>query len=91
MVAKLQITPMNTTIKESIIALNDRKNNKRISADKIIDAKEIQEKLKQTQAKLAGNSGRGGRNLKARNRRDKRREAAENEGNERDDNKFCNL
>jgi translation initiation factor IF-2 len=56
--------------------------------DKEIDKNEIQAKIKETQAKLAGNSGRGGRNLKAKNRRDKRREAAENEGNEREDNKL---
>jgi translation initiation factor IF-2 len=56
--------------------------------DKEIDKNEIQAKIKETQAKLAGNSGRGSRNLKAKNRRDKRREAAENEGNEREDNKL---
>ena len=57
--------------------------------DKEIDKNEIQDKIKETQAKLAGNSGRGGsRNLKAKNRRDKRRETAENEGNEREDNKL---
>ena len=56
--------------------------------DREIDKNEIQAKIKETQAKLAGNSGRGGRNLKAKNRRDKRREAAENEGNEREDNKL---
>ena len=56
--------------------------------DKEIDKKEIQDKIKETQAKLAGNSGRGGRGLKAKNRRDKRRETAENEGNEREDNKL---
>ena len=56
--------------------------------DREIDKNEIQAKIKETQAKLAGNSGRGSRNLKAKNRRDKRREAAENEGNEREDNKL---
>ena len=39
MVAKLQITPMKTTISDSHMALNDRKNNNRITADKISDAK----------------------------------------------------
>lgn len=39
--------------------------------DKIIDAKEIQEKLKQTQAKLAGSSGRG-KSSKAKYRKEKR-------------------
>ena len=45
--------------------------------DKIIDAKEIQEKLKQTQAKLAGSGGRG-KSLKAKYRKAKREEMAEN-------------
>ena len=44
--------------------------------DKIIDAKEIQEKLKQTQAKLAGSGGRG-KSLKAKYRKAKREEMAD--------------
>ena len=44
--------------------------------DKIIDEKEIQEKLKQTQAKLAGSGGRG-KSLKAKYRKAKREEMAE--------------
>src|SRR5213079_234514 len=44
--------------------------------DKEIDQKEIQEKIRQTQAKLAGATGRG-RSLKAKHRRDKRHETAE--------------
>ncbi len=44
--------------------------------DKIIDEKEIQEKLKQTQAKLAGTGGRG-KSLKAKYRKAKREEMAE--------------
>ena len=47
--------------------------------DKIIDAKEIQEKLKQTQAKLAGSGGRG-KSLKAKYRKAKREEMAEHQG-----------
>jgi translation initiation factor IF-2 len=47
--------------------------------EKIIDAKEIQEKLKQTQAKLAGAGGRG-KSLKAKYRKAKREEAAEQMG-----------
>ena len=39
--------------------------------DKVIDAKEIQEKLKQTQAKLAGSGGRG-KSSKAKYRKEKR-------------------
>ena len=55
--------------------------------DKEIDKKEIQDKIKETQAKLAGSSGRG-KSLKAKNRRDKRKEAAEAMGNEVEDNKL---
>ncbi|RYZ20788.1 MAG: GTP-binding protein, partial [Sphingobacteriales bacterium] len=49
--------------------------------DKVIDAKEIQEKLKQTQAKLAGGGGRG-KSLKAKYRKAKREEMAEQRGAE---------
>ncbi len=49
--------------------------------DKVIDAKEIQEKLKQTQAKLAGSGGRG-KSLKAKYRKAKREEMADTMGNE---------
>ena len=49
--------------------------------DKTIDAKEIQEKLKQTQAKLAGSGGRG-KSLKAKYRKAKREEMAEQNGAE---------
>jgi translation initiation factor IF-2 len=48
--------------------------------DKEIDKKAIQEKIRETQAKLAGSGGKG-RNLKAKYRRDKRAEAAENSSN----------
>jgi len=44
--------------------------------DKEIDQKEIQEKIRETQAKLAGATGRG-KSLKAKHRREKRHEAAE--------------
>ena len=47
--------------------------------EKVIDAKEIQEKLKQTQAKLAGSGGRG-KSLKAKYRKAKREEMAEQQG-----------
>ena len=47
--------------------------------DKVIDEKEIQEKLKQTQAKLAGAGGRG-KSLKAKYRKAKREEMAEQMG-----------
>jgi translation initiation factor IF-2 len=49
--------------------------------DKVIDAKEIQDKLKETQAKLAGAGGRG-KSLKAKYRKAKRDEAAELAGAE---------
>ncbi|MFP5042980.1 translation initiation factor IF-2 [Parasediminibacterium sp. JCM 36343] len=56
--------------------------------DKEIDAKEIQDKIKETQAKLAGGGGRG-KSLKAKYRRAKREEAAEAMGDgEGDDNKL---
>ena len=48
---------------------------------KEIDKKEIQEKIRQTQAKLAGTGGRG-KSLKAKYRRAKREEAAEQTGAE---------
>ncbi|SHF17752.1 bacterial translation initiation factor 2 (bIF-2) [Cnuella takakiae] len=50
--------------------------------DKQIDEKEIQRKIQETQAKLSGGSGRGGRNMKAKMRRERRQEMADamNEG-----------
>ncbi|HLK30027.1 MAG TPA: translation initiation factor IF-2 [Puia sp.] len=55
---------------------------------KEIDQKEIQEKIKQTQAKLAGSGGRG-KSLKAKYRRAKREEMAEQSGSaEIGDNKL---
>jgi translation initiation factor IF-2 len=56
--------------------------------DKEIDQKAIQEKIRETQAKLAGTGGRG-KSLKAKYRRAKRDEAAEAMGNEMgEDNKL---
>ncbi|MEQ1678780.1 MAG: translation initiation factor IF-2, partial [Chitinophagaceae bacterium] len=55
--------------------------------DKLIDQKEIQEKIKETQAKLAGAGGRG-KSLKAKMRREKRQEAADAQGEMVDDNKL---
>lgn len=54
--------------------------------EKLIDEKEIQEKIRETQAKLAGGGGRG-KNLKAKMRREKRQEMAEAMG-EAEDNKL---
>lgn len=64
---------------------NDRGPVKR--EDKVIDEKQIQEKLRETQAKLAGAGGRG-KSLKAKYRRAKREEAAESMGETGDDNKL---
>lgn len=55
--------------------------------DKLIDEKEIQEKIRETQAKLAGAGGRG-KSLKAKMRREKRNEAAGSQGELVDDNKL---
>jgi translation initiation factor IF-2 len=54
---------------------------------KEIDSKEIQEKIRQTQAKLAGSAGRG-KSLKAKYRRAKRDEMAESMGEGGEDNKL---
>ena len=56
---------------------------------KEIDAKEIQDKIRETQAKLAGASRGGGKGAKSRMRRARREEAAEHMGAEgMDDNKL---
>lgn len=55
--------------------------------DKVIDAKEIQEKLRETQAKLSGQGGRG-KSLKAKYRKLKRDEMADNMQEGGEDNKL---
>jgi translation initiation factor IF-2 len=55
--------------------------------DKEIDKKEIQDKIRETQAKLAGGGGRG-KSLKAKYRKAKRDEASDNIGNTEEDNKL---
>src|SRR5665213_2826729 len=55
--------------------------------EKEIDQKEIQDKIKETQAKLAGSGGRG-KILKAKYRKQKREEASETVGDETTDNKL---
>lgn len=55
--------------------------------EKQIDEKEIQEKIRQTQAKLAGGGGKG-KNLKAKLRREKRQEMAEAMGEAETDHKL---
>ncbi|MEO7531490.1 MAG: translation initiation factor IF-2 [Sediminibacterium sp.] len=52
--------------------------------DREIDAKEIQDKIKETQAKLSGGGGRG-KSLKAKYRKAKRDEMAEQRGSEGDE------
>ncbi|MES2893858.1 MAG: translation initiation factor IF-2 [Bacteroidota bacterium] len=52
--------------------------------DREIDAKEIQDKIKETQAKLSGGGGRG-KSLKAKYRKAKRDELAEQRGHEGED------
>lgn len=65
---------------------NDR-NAPRVE-DKEIDQKAIQEKIRETQAKLAGTGGRG-KSLKAKYRRAKRDEAADSQGDDMmEDNKL---
>lgn len=68
---------------------NNRGNfdrNKR-PEDKEIDKKEIQDKIRETQARLAGTTGKS-KNIKAKLRREKRREAAESMGDDDGNNKL---
>jgi translation initiation factor IF-2 len=55
--------------------------------DKLIDEKEIQKKIQETQAKLAGGGNRG-KSMKAKLRREKRQEQADARGAEVDSNKL---
>ncbi len=64
-----------------------RRNTPQTAEQKEIDQKAIQDKIKETQAKLSGQGGRG-KSLKSKYRRAKREEAAENENNEITDNKL---
>ncbi|MFN8288787.1 MAG: translation initiation factor IF-2 [Chitinophagaceae bacterium] len=66
---------------------NRRDNRNTRKEEKLIDEKEIQEKIRETQAKLAGAGGRG-KSLKAKLRREKRQEAAEAMGEAEQDNKL---
>ena len=63
------------------------RNAPQTAEQKEIGQKAIQDKIKETQAKLAGAGGRG-KSLKSKYRRAKRDEAAENETNEVTDNKL---
>ena len=65
-----------------------RRNVPQTAQQKEIDKKSIQDKIKETQAKLSGQGGRG-KSTKSKYRRQRREEAAENENNEqREDNKL---
>ncbi len=65
-----------------------RRNMPQTAEQKEIDQKAIQDKIKETQAKLSGQGGRG-KSMKSKYRRQRREEAAENENNEqREDNKL---
>ncbi len=65
-----------------------RRNVPQTAEQKEIDKKSIQDKIKETQAKLSGQGGRG-KSMKSKYRRQRREEAAENENNEpREDNKL---
>ena len=64
----------------------NRRDNRGRREEKLIDEKEIQEKIRETQAKLAGGGGKG-KNLKAKLRREKRQELAE-AGAAAEDNKL---
>ncbi|RXK59663.1 translation initiation factor IF-2 [Lacibacter luteus] len=66
---------------------NDRGRIQVKREDKVIDEKEIQEKLRETQAKLAGQGGRG-KSLKAKYRKLKRDEMADNMNDGAEDNKL---
>jgi translation initiation factor IF-2 len=64
-----------------------RRNAPQTAEQKEIDQKAIQDKIKETQAKLSGQGGRG-KSVKSKLRRARREEAAENEQNEMTDNKL---
>lgn len=64
----------------------NRRDSRGRREEKLIDEKEIQEKIRETQAKLAGGGGKG-KNLKAKLRREKRQELAE-AGAAAEDNKL---
>jgi translation initiation factor IF-2 len=65
----------------------DRNAPPRRDDNKEIDQKAIQEKIRETQAKLSGTGGRG-KSLKAKYRRAKRDEAAEHQGDMTEDNRL---
>jgi translation initiation factor IF-2 len=64
-----------------------RRDHRPTREEKVIDEKEIQEKIRETQAKLAGAGGRG-KSLKAKYRKAKREEMAEAAGDSAEGNKL---
>ncbi len=66
---------------------DNRGTGGRTREEKLIDEKEIQEKIRETQAKLTGGGGRG-KSMKAKLRREKRQEMAEAMGEAAEDNKL---
>lgn len=75
--------------RKTVVARSDRNRGGAAHRreDKVIDAKEIQEKLRETQAKLAGGGGRG-KSLKAKYRKLKREEMADHMNDGAEDNKL---
>jgi len=75
--------------RKTVVARSDRSRGGAAPRreDKVIDAKEIQEKLRETQAKLAGGGGRG-KSLKAKYRKLKREEMADHMNDGAEDNKL---
>jgi translation initiation factor IF-2 len=71
--------------RKTITKQGDRRHDHRKPIDKEIDQKEIQNKIRETQAKLAGAGGRG-KSLKAKHRRARRDEMADMGGEEMQDN-----
>jgi translation initiation factor IF-2 len=71
--------------RKTITRQGDRRPDQRRPADKEIDQKEIQNKIRETQAKLAGAGGRG-KSLKAKHRRARREEMAEMGNEDTQDN-----
>ncbi len=82
-------TPQRTGERKTIVSRADRSKAGASPRreEKVIDAKEIQEKLRETQAKLSGGGGRG-KSLKAKYRKLKREEMADHLQDGAEDNKL---
>ena len=87
-IQKVGDRPVRTDDRRGGAGSRDRRGGKDIKReDKEIDQKEIQEKIRETQAKLAGSGGRG-KSLKAKYRREKRQGNADAAGEPGEDNKL---